>query len=164
MKILYSNAFVEDIRKKSSYITNELSNPQASEKLINSFFNEVRRLEESPYLGEQLPPFLRIGAADLRRLVFRNYKECLGNANIKSKGLTGLMAYIDKIYKDNAFKELKQDIANLKASTSNLKSVTVGINLNERFEAKEIGLISINAKAFTKSSVLIMKMDRIASK
>ena len=73
MKILYSNAFVEDIRKISSYITNELSNPQASEKLINSFFNEVRRLEESPYLGEQLPPFLRIGAADLRRLVFRNY-------------------------------------------------------------------------------------------
>lgn len=81
-------------------------------------------------------------------------QDCLGKADIKSKGLTDLMAYIDNIYKDNAFKELKQDIANLKASTSNLKSVTVGINLNERFEAKEIGLISINGKAFTKSSIL----------
>ncbi|MBR6084431.1 MAG: hypothetical protein IKP61_02300 [Spirochaetales bacterium] len=91
-------------------------------------------------------------------------QECLGNANIKSKGLTGLMAYIDKIYKDNAFKELKQDVANLKANTSNLKSVTVGINLNERFEAKEIGLISINAKAFTRSSILENFTNRLANR
>ena len=73
MKILYSNAFVEDIRDISSYITNELGNPQASEKLLNSFFSEVKRLEESPFLGEQLPPFLRISGVDLRRLVFKNY-------------------------------------------------------------------------------------------
>ena len=73
MKILYSNAFVEDIRDISSYIANELSNPQASENLINGFFTEVKRLEESPFLGEQLPPFLRIGGVDLRRLVFKNY-------------------------------------------------------------------------------------------
>ena len=91
-------------------------------------------------------------------------QECLGTANIKSQGLTGLMAYIDKIYKDNAFKELKQDVENLKANTSNLKSVTVGINLNERFEAKEIGLISINAKPFTKSSVLENFTARLSGK
>ena len=91
-------------------------------------------------------------------------QECLGNADIKSKGLNDLMAYIDKVYKDNAFKELKQDVANLKANTSNLKSVTVGINLNERFEAKEIGLISINAKAFTKSSVLENFTTRLSGK
>ena len=91
-------------------------------------------------------------------------QECLGKANIKSKGLTGLMTYIDNIYRDNAFKELKQDIANLKASTSNLKSVTVGINLNERFEAKEIGLISINGKPFTKSLILENFTSRLAGR
>ena len=91
-------------------------------------------------------------------------QECLGKANIKSKGLTGLMTYIDNIYKDNAFKELKQDVANLKANTSNLKSVTVGINLNERFEAKEIGLISINGKPFTKSLILENFTSRLAGR
>ena len=91
-------------------------------------------------------------------------QECLGKADIKSKGLTGLMAYIDEIYKDNAFKELKQDIANLKANTSNLKSVTVGINLNERFEAKEIGLISINGKPFSKSLILENFTSRLAGR
>ena len=91
-------------------------------------------------------------------------QECLGNADLKSEGLTGLATYIDEIYKDNAFKELKQDIANLKASTSNLRSVTVGINLNERFEAKEIGLISINGKPFSKSLILENFTSRLAGR
>lgn len=91
-------------------------------------------------------------------------QDCLGKADLKSKGLKNLMAYISGIYEDNGFKELKQDINNLKASTSNLKSVTVGINLNERFEAKEIGLISINGKPFTKSSVLENFTSRIAGR
>ena len=91
-------------------------------------------------------------------------QECLSKTDLKSKGLADLMSYIDNIYKDNAFKELKQDVENLKASTSNLKSVTVGINLNERFEAKEIGLISINGKAFTKSSILENFTNRLANR
>ena len=81
-------------------------------------------------------------------------QECLGNADLKSKGLNELKAHIAEIYDDNGFKELKEDIASLKATTSSLKSVTVGINLNERFEAKEIGLISINSKEFTRSTLL----------
>ena len=91
-------------------------------------------------------------------------QECLGKADLKSKGLTGLATYINEIYKDNAFRELKQDIANLKANTSNLKSVTVGINLNERFEAKEIGLISINGKPFSKSLILENFTSRLAGR
>ena len=81
-------------------------------------------------------------------------QECLGNADLKSKGLNELKAHIAEIYDDNGFKELKEDISSLKATTSSLKSVTVGINLNERFEAKEIGLISINSKEFTRSTLL----------
>lgn len=96
-------------------------------------------------------------------------QKCLGDVDLKSKGLKDLKAHIDEIYDDNGFIELKKDIAELKATTSNLKSVTVGINLNERFEAREIGLISVNSKAFTKSSIIenfgtfISKKDNISS-
>ncbi len=81
-------------------------------------------------------------------------QRCLGDADLKSRGLKELKSYIDEIYNQNGFSELKKDIAELKATTSNLKSVTIGINLNERFEAKEIGLISINSKEFSKSTIL----------
>ena len=73
MRIFYSNAFIEDVQRIASYISDELHNPQSAEKLVNIFFDEVKRLEKSPFLGEQLPGFLRIGDADLRRLVFKNY-------------------------------------------------------------------------------------------
>lgn len=94
-------------------------------------------------------------------------QECLSDSNLKSRGLKDLKKRIDGIYNDSSFAELKKDIAGLKGSTSNLKSVTLGVNLNERFEAKEIGLISVNAKSFSKSSVLenfgsrIVGRDRI---
>ena len=87
---------------------------------------------------------------------------CLGSADLKSKGLQDLKAEIGRIYDDNGFKELKKDISELKATTSSLKSVTVGINLNERFEAREIGLISVNSKAFGKSPLLDNFTNRIA--
>ena len=89
-------------------------------------------------------------------------QDCLGSADLKSQGLRDLTTEIGRIYNDNAFAELKKDIAVLKATTSSLKSVTVGINLNERFEAREIGLISINSKPFTKSTLLDNFTSRIA--
>ena len=96
-------------------------------------------------------------------------QKCLGEVELKSKGLKDLKAHIDEIYDDNGFIELKKDISELKATTSSLKSVTVGINLNERFEAREIGLISVNSKAFSKSTILenfgtfISKKDNIST-
>ena len=71
---------------------------------------------------------------------------------------------MDDLYHDNGFEELKKDISALKAGTSDLKSGTVGINLNECFEADSVGLISINSKYFTKSNMLGNFCDRIASK
>lgn len=86
---------------------------------------------------------------------------CLRNASLKSDGLKALRDEISRVYEDSGYAALKKDIAKLKATTSDLKSVTVGINLNERFEAHEIGLISINNKAFTKSGILDNFYDKI---
>ena len=89
---------------------------------------------------------------------------CLEASDIHSAGFLGLKAYVEKIYADNGFAELKKDISELKMDTSQLKSITVGINLNDRFEADGIGLISVNSKYFTKSGILSNFYDHIASK
>ena len=80
--------------------------------------------------------------------------ECLTNTKTTSYGFDCLRNYIESIYNDNAFAQMKEDIANLKATTYDLKSITLGINLNERFEAESLGLISVNNKKFTKSGIL----------
>ena len=63
---------------------------------------------------------------------------CLADPQLHSAGFLGLREYVEEIYADNGFAELKQDIAGLKLDTSQLKSITVGINLNDRFEADGI--------------------------
>lgn len=89
---------------------------------------------------------------------------CLSDVELCSEGLLNLKEYINELYHNNGFEELKKDISALKATTSDLKSVTVGINLNERFEANGIGLISVNNKYFTKSNIIGNLCDLISSK
>lgn len=90
--------------------------------------------------------------------------ECLSAADLHSEGLLRLKDYVDQIYHDHGFEELSQDVSQMKADTSTLKSVTVGINLNERFEATGIGLISVNDRAFTKSGALSNFCERMSGK
>jgi len=79
--------------------------------------------------------------------------DCLTNIPIKSKGLIDLRIFVDEIYRDNSFSELKKDISELKADTYCLRSVTIGINLNERYECESVGLISVNNKKFYKAPI-----------
>lgn len=88
----------------------------------------------------------------------------LSDAAVHSEGLLRLQKYIDDLYHDNGFSELKKDIESLRATTADLRSVTVGINLNERFEADGIGLISINNKYFTKSNIISDFCEKISTK
>ncbi|MCH5211286.1 MAG: DNA mismatch repair protein [Oscillospiraceae bacterium] len=91
-------------------------------------------------------------------------RECLSDAKIKSEGLLNVKKYIDDLYEDSCFGEMKKDIAELKARSSNIQSVTLGINVNERFEAVSMGLISVNNKPFKKSSIVSNFADAISSK
>lgn len=91
-------------------------------------------------------------------------QECLSESAVESKGLKDLKKYIDELYNDANFAEMKADIAELKVHSSEVKSVTVGINVNDRFEATDIGLISINNKQFKKSGIVSNFADAISSK
>ncbi len=90
--------------------------------------------------------------------------KCLSSYTLKSEGLNNLKDYVNKLYNDNGFSELKKDILELKASTKNLKSVTLGVNLNEKFEAHGIGLVSFNKKEFTKSATIGQFISKVAEK
>jgi len=80
--------------------------------------------------------------------------ECLRDAELTSRGLNQLRGGILEIWQDSGFDALKKDISALRADTETLKSITVGINLNDRMEAVSVGLISVNSKPFTRSGLL----------
>ncbi len=91
-------------------------------------------------------------------------RTCLSDERITSEGLISLREYIIELYEDACFAEMKKDIAELKLKASDVKSVTLGVNVNERFEAISIGLVSVNSKQFKKSGIVSNFADAIAAK
>ncbi len=81
-------------------------------------------------------------------------KECLSDDRIRSKGLKDFKAYIDEVYVDAHFNELKKDLERLSMETSEIRSVTLGLNLNSRLEAVSMGIVSVNNKPFKKSGIV----------
>ena len=81
-------------------------------------------------------------------------RECLAEKDLKSEGMVRLREEVESIYRDNGFAALRKDVEEMRITASSVKSLTVGINLNDRFEAVNMGLITVNAKPFTRSGLL----------
>ena len=81
-------------------------------------------------------------------------RECLSEKDLKSEGLTNLRDTVEAIYREKGFAALKKDVEEMRVSASEIRSLTVGINVNDRFEAVSMGLVSVNAKPFTRSGIL----------
>ena len=108
--------------------------------------------------------FNRLDELDSYIQIIETMRDCLSDKRIQSKGLKKLRDYIIGLYEDACFAEMKKDIAALKVKASDVKSVTLGVNVNERFEAVSIGLVSVNKKPFTKSGIVNNFADAIAAK
>ncbi len=81
-------------------------------------------------------------------------RECLSDKDLISEGLINLRDTVERIYQDQGFAALRRDVEEMRISASEIRSLTVGINLNDRFEAVSMGLVSVNGKPFTKSGLL----------
>lgn len=81
-------------------------------------------------------------------------RECLSEKDLISEGLITLRETVDRIYQEQGFAALRRDVEEMRVAASEIKSLTIGINLNDRFEAVSLGLITVNAKPFTRSGLL----------
>ncbi len=91
-------------------------------------------------------------------------QECLSDAKLESEGLIGFKNFIDELYHEACFAEMKKDIDELKNKSSSIQSVTLGVNVNDRFEAVSMGLISVNNKPFKKSGIISNFSDAVSSR
>ena len=81
-------------------------------------------------------------------------RSCLSGKDLVSRGLNTLRDTISAIYESNGFAALRKDVEAMRTTASGVRSVTVGINVNDRFEAINMGLVAVNAKPFTRSGIL----------
>lgn len=177
--------------KEQKYITNILSNMSADDKVARfrqDVFEDILKLPEMRKrmieLFDKLEFMKSFGSMAkkteeklgiwylLHRLdelddyikCVESMRECLSDADIKSQGLIAFREHISGIYEDSCFEQMRKDIGELKVKASDIKSITLGINVNDRFEAVSMGLISVNSKPFKKSGIVGNFADAISSK
>jgi hypothetical protein len=145
-----------------------IGNPALRERILK-LLNQVDNLQEYMSLKRNIDKsdgvwslMRRLKEVNDYILCVEELDACLSDASLHSEGLLTLREYIQKIQQDCAFAQLKTDIASLRLETNKVKSVTLGINLNENFEAASMGIVALNDRYFTKANVLSNFHQRIA--
>ena len=155
---------------RSEVFSDILSSPRLRERMIELFdkFEFVRNFGGLHRNSDE-----KLGIWHLLRrmdelndyiICVESMRDCLIENEVKSPGLVGFRKFVETLYDEACFGEMKKDIAELKVHSSEIKSVTVGINVNERFEATSMGLISINNKCFKKSGIVNNFAEAIGAK
>ena len=91
-------------------------------------------------------------------------RSCLENRELVSDGLRNLRETICGIYDSSGFAALRRDVEEMRISASEVRSLTIGVNVNERFEAVSMGLVAVNAKPFTRSGLLKHFVSAVSSR
>lgn len=90
-------------------------------------------------------------------------KETLEALELTSEGLKTLRKTVQNIFNDSGFPILKEDITNALLEIRHVKSITLGVNLDDMLRPKTVGVISLNDAHFTDSG-LLKKFMKFASK
>ena len=128
-------------------------------------------LEQLAFLKELERSLKDSTAAPIWQLVNRLneleiYVNCISGINkalsendIKSEGLRLLKDYVSSIYQESGFEHLQEDIKGLVNEVREIKSVSVGVNLDNLMRPVEVGIVSINTEPFTKTPFLNRFLD-----
>ena len=158
-----SDYFTSDpavIRYRMDAFDDMLNNPLISKTLsrlvpILSDIFELRRLEEDSvgeetisYLSSLTEIELYISSVETLHWVAQVRK------NLKSRAFTTLADRIIELAESDYYMELNEKLSALTARVRDIKSVTIGVNLDAQLRPAEAGVLSINPEPFRSGDVL----------
>jgi DNA mismatch repair protein MutS len=159
--------------------------PNADARVIAYRQEIIEDLLHSPHLVTRLQEALAIivtlerymnepqwQESELRRVAWRlseleNYIDCvihlnamLGEAggDLRSEGLCRLREMVNAIVKEESFRALQAELPDLLTQIRSVKSVTIGVNLDEQLRPMEATLLSINTNRFKGISLSFLNL------
>ncbi|MCR5600105.1 MAG: hypothetical protein K6G33_05125 [Ruminococcus sp.] len=81
-------------------------------------------------------------------------KEVIAGREFRSEGMKRFAGYISELYDNSGFDELAEDISAVCDDINNIKSITIGVNLDNEFYPKETGILTLNSFYFERHGVL----------
>ena len=81
-------------------------------------------------------------------------RDTLSQIPITSSGLIRLREIVNDIAKESGFEELKADVDEMMAKAQQLKSITIGVNLDKLLRPESAGIVALNDTKFTDSGLM----------
>ena len=106
----------------------------------------------------------RLHELDIYVTCISEIHDCLQQHDIQSEGLRQLKDFVGSIYNENGFEYLHNDIKELVGEVSQVKSLSLGVNLDNRLMPVEVGILAINDKQFTRPGLLNKFLDFSSNK
>ena len=91
-------------------------------------------------------------------------KSSLESIDIRSEGLLRLKEIVTDIHDNTGFPQIKEDIADAMSKAQRIRSITIGVNLDNMLRPSEAGIISLNTHIITESGILKNFMSFTADK
>ncbi len=89
-------------------------------------------------------------------------KTSLENFDISSAGLIELRKIVTNIHDNSGFPEIKKDIQEALKLARHIRSITLGVNLDDMLRPVEAGIISVNSFVIAEVGILKNFMDRLS--
>lgn len=116
-------------------------------KSINSDFTTESALSSVRYL-------------EMYQEVVNLFADTFKNCEVHSEGMQALKKQIMSIAESEEFQTLDRELSEMEINFGCLKSVTIGVNLDENLRPKEAGVLSVNKEPFRAGSI----MDKLIRK
>lgn len=157
------------IRYRCDIFDDLYKNPQLRvelEKLLANL-SDLRELEKFKKDGE---------ASDIWSLINRlreidGYVDCitqmktsLEHADVASQGLLELKKIVTDIHDNSGFPEIKKDIIEAMEIAKQIRSITLGVNLDNLLRPVSAGIISVNSFVISDSGILRSFMGHLSQK
>ena len=88
------------------------------------------------------------------------FADALNQANLHSEGMKNFRAVMESITTSSDYQNLNSELSKMEMNFGNIKSITVGINLDGNLSAQEAGLISVNDDYFRPGNIMDKLLKR----
>ena len=93
--------------------------------------------------------------------IVEHFSKCLKDVEFKSEGLRNFKSQMMEIYNSDEYKNLCEELKKMEIRFGNIKSICLGVNLDENLRVKEAGVISIETEHYREGNIMdkLLKRD-----
>ncbi|MBP3569854.1 MAG: hypothetical protein J6K04_11905, partial [Lachnospiraceae bacterium] len=120
--------------------------------------NEMRRSFNSDFTTESALSSVRY--LELYQEIVDLFYDGLKSVSFVSEGMKAFQQQIADIAEGEEYQNLAKEFQKMSVNFGHIKSVTIGINLNEELQVRDAGILAVNDKEFKSGSI----MDKLLKK